>query len=77
MPRLSKNACSGRERHKLGSVLFTTTNVPTYDSVLPPDGGLAFSSWGCASGNARCKSGTPVALLPSGLLGPVTLRTAR
>ena len=55
---------------------FTISNVPTYESVLPPDRGWEFSIWGCPSCDARRKSRQPAALLPSGLLGPVTLRAA-
>jgi hypothetical protein len=66
--RLIGDAALPREKR------FTTTNVPTYESVLPPDGGLDFSAWGCVSCAERRKSGSPAALLPSGLLGPVTLQ---
>ncbi len=53
---------------------FTTSNVPTYETVLPPDRGWDSSIWGCPSCDARRKSREPAKLLPSGLLGPITLR---
>jgi hypothetical protein len=46
---------------------FATTNVRTYDT-------MASGTYGCQACEARKKSGQPARLLPSGLLGPVTLR---
>jgi len=46
---------------------FTVTNVRTYDT-------LSHSHYGCAVCAGRKKSGKPRDLLPSGLLGPTTLR---
>lgn len=46
---------------------FTVTNVRTYDT-------MASGTYGCKTCEARQKSGQPAALLPSGLLGPVTVQ---
>jgi hypothetical protein len=53
-----------------GQKRFTVTNVRTYDSVLPA-GHKAGSCPNCAG---RRKAGLAPELLPSGLLGPVTLK---
>jgi hypothetical protein len=47
----------------------TVTNVRTYDS-------LTSGAYGCPSCENRKRSGKPAELLPSGLLGPVTLQAA-
>lgn len=51
----------------------TVTNVKTYDTPLPP--AAQYATYNCAVCDARRKSQTPPPLLPSGLLGPVTLQT--
>jgi hypothetical protein len=48
----------------------TVTNVRTYDAVLPQD----FMSYWCPQCEGRKKTGKEPPLLPSGLLGPVTLK---
>jgi hypothetical protein len=53
----------------------TVTNVKTYETPLPPE--AQYQTYGCPVCDARRKSAKPPALLPSGLLGPVTLRAAR
>ncbi len=47
----------------------TVTNVRTYDT-------MASGTYGCRKCEDRKRSGKPAALLPSGLLGPVTLQVA-
>jgi hypothetical protein len=47
----------------------TVTNVRTYDAVLPP----GFKRYGCLKCERRMKTREAAQLLPSGLLGPVTL----
>jgi hypothetical protein len=49
----------------------TVTNVRTYDAVLPDD----FYSYQCPVCEERKKTGKEAQLLPSGLLGPVTLKS--
>jgi hypothetical protein len=49
---------------------FTKTNVRTYDT-------MASGIYRCPKCRARQKSGQPADLVPSGLLGPVTLQTLR
>ena len=48
----------------------TVTNVRTYDT-------MASGTFGCKKCEQRKQTGTPAALLPSGLLGPVTLQTTK
>ena len=48
----------------------TVTNVRTYDT-------MASGTYGCQKCEERKKTGKPAALLPSGLLGPVTLRAVK
>jgi hypothetical protein len=48
----------------------TVTNVRTYDT-------MASGTFGCKKCEQRKQTGTPAALLPSGLLGPVTLQTMK
>ena len=48
---------------------FTVTNVRTYDT-------MASGTFGCEKCEGRKKAGKPADLLPSGLLGPVTLRAS-
>ncbi|HEX4243351.1 MAG TPA: glycosyl hydrolase [Steroidobacteraceae bacterium] len=50
----------------------TKTNVTTYAARLPPD---FFCAWDAAC-EERKQNGTPAALLPSGLLGPVRIVAA-
>jgi hypothetical protein len=52
----------------------TRTNVRTYDARLPAN--AEYPTYGCPVCEARRQSGKPAALLPSGLLGPVTVKTA-
>jgi len=55
----------------------TVSNIATYETVLSQDW-LSGSNWGrstCPSCIERLKTGKPAALLPSGLLGPVTIQT--
>ena len=49
----------------------TVTNVRTYDAVLPTD---FFDFW-CPKCEERKKTGKEAQLLPSGLLGPVSLKS--
>ena len=53
----------------------TLTNVKTYETPLPPI--ARYQTYGCRVCDARRKSNKPPALLPSGLLGPVTLQAAK
>ena len=53
----------------------TLTNVKTYETPLPPE--TRCPTYGCGVCAARRKSGKPPALLSSGLLGPVTLQSAK
>ena len=53
----------------------TITNVKTYETPLPPE--AAYPTYGCRICDARRKTKQPAALLPSGLLGPVTLQAAK
>jgi len=48
---------------------FTTTNVRTYDTMTS-------GAYGCKKCAERKKTGKPAELLPSGLLGPVTIQMA-
>jgi hypothetical protein len=48
----------------------TVTNVRTYDAVVPDD----LFTWNCPQCEGRRKTHQEPPLLPSGLLGPVTLR---
>ncbi len=50
----------------------TQTNVKTYETPLPPEAN--YPTYGCRICAARRKVNKPPALLPSGLLGPVTLQ---
>jgi hypothetical protein len=54
---------------------WTVTNVKTYDTTLPPE--TQYQTYGCKVCDARRKSNTPPALLPSGLLGPVSLQVSK
>ena len=47
----------------------TVTNVRTYDTMTS-------GTYGCQTCAERKKTGKPAELLPSGLLGPVTLQSA-
>jgi poly(3-hydroxybutyrate) depolymerase len=53
----------------------TQTNVKTYDTPLPPI--TQYHTYGCLVCYGRLKSDKPPPLLPSGLLGPVTLQAAK
>jgi hypothetical protein len=53
----------------------TLTNVKTYETPLPPEAN--YPTYGCRACDARRKSDKPPGLLPSGLLGPVTLQATR
>jgi len=53
----------------------TVTNVKTYETPLPP--AAKYQTYGCRVCDARRKGDKPAALLPSGLLGPVTLQAAK
>jgi alpha-L-rhamnosidase len=61
--RLIKDATLPKEKR------LTSTNVRTYDPVIPKD----LDIWGNPIELERLKNGTPPALFPAGLLGPVTL----
>jgi hypothetical protein len=63
--RLVGDAKLPRERRR------TSTNVWTYEDILPDN--IALISFGCLNCTRRAKTGEPAALLPSGLIGPVTL----
>lgn len=52
----------------------TTTNVRTYETVLPPDS--EYRTYYCTVCAQRRQAGQPAELLSSGLLGPVTLHVA-
>jgi hypothetical protein len=53
----------------------TVTNVKTYETPLPPE--AACQTYGCRACEARRKSRGLPALLPSGLLGPLTLQALK
>jgi hypothetical protein len=53
----------------------TQTNVKTYETPLPPE--TTYPTYGCRVCAARRKDNKPPSLLPSGLLGPVTLQAAK
>jgi hypothetical protein len=52
----------------------TITNVRTYETTLPPEN--EYKTYRCTICAERRKTGRPAELLPSGLLGPVSLRSA-